>query len=114
MGDSSYLESEECYDAHGHSPQQIKADISWLYGVLLTTLNDADIPAVTPANGDGIFALDNLKNEFANAGLGAQQLEWKIEDELNNSYDPSKVTYSAYMAAFMKSVTQMDRLCSTR
>ena len=73
--DPSYIDSEECYDTYGHSPQQITADIGWLYGVLLTTVNDADIPAITTANSDGIFALKNLKSEFANAGLGEQQLD---------------------------------------
>ena len=70
--DHTYIDSEECYDTYGSSLQQIKADIDWLYGVLLTTLNDANIPAVIMANGDGIFALENLKSEFANAGLGEQ------------------------------------------
>ena len=88
--------------------------VGWLYGVLLTTLNDADIPAITTANGDGIFALENLKAEFANAGLGEQQLDWKIEDELNTPYDSNKVMYSVFMAAFTKSVTQMDRLYPNR
>ena len=60
--------------------EQITANVGWLYGVLLTTLDDADIPAISTANGDGIFALENLKAEFANAGLGEQQLDWKIED----------------------------------
>ena len=71
----TYIDSEECFDTYGLSAGQISSDISWLNSAILTTLADADIPEVHTANGDGIFAHENRKQSFANAGLDIQQLE---------------------------------------
>ena len=72
LGNPNYIYSEDCYDAFGLSARQIKSDVCWLNGALLTTLTDADICKVNMGSGDGIVAFDNLKQSFANAGLGIQ------------------------------------------
>ena len=57
-----------------------------------------------------IFSLDNSKQLFANAGLGIQQFEWKLEDDIATPYDDRKISYSTYITAISKSAVNLEQL----
>jgi hypothetical protein len=68
-------------------------DISWLMGVLSTTINDPDtIPELNSAKGDGVIALANLISVYSNNGEIEQDTRWNVRDEINKTYDPSVIS----------------------
>jgi hypothetical protein len=64
-----HIHSGTFWDRFGITAQQCMHDISWLIGVLSTTIDDPDtIPELNSAKGDGVVALANLISVYSNNG----------------------------------------------
>jgi hypothetical protein len=80
-------------------------DISWLMGVLSTTINDPDtIPELNSAKGDGVIALANLVSVYSNNGETEQDTRRNVRDEINKTYDPSVISLVDFIPNFQTNI----------
>jgi hypothetical protein len=86
-----HIHSGTFWDRFGITAQQCMNDISWLMGVLSTTIDDPDMmPELNSAKGDGVIALANLISVYSNNGETEQDTRWNVRDEINTTFDPSQ------------------------
>ncbi|OEU17110.1 hypothetical protein FRACYDRAFT_237518 [Fragilariopsis cylindrus CCMP1102] len=109
-----HIYSGTFWDRYGITAQQCMFDISWLSGVLTTTIDDPEnIPEITSARGDGVHAVVNLLAAFVNGGDTEQETKWKLRDEINKKFYPSKMTFETYMKSLQTNILKMQRLDPT-
>ena len=107
---SEYLSCGIFWDQFGIRAQQAMADNSWLMGVFMVTIDDADnIPELTSARGDGVIALVNLMRVYSNNGESDQDTRWKVHDEINRIYNPSTVTLTDFIRNFQTNILKHQR-----
>jgi hypothetical protein len=88
-----HIHSGTFWDRFRITVQQCMHDISWLMGVLSTTIDDPDtIPELNSAKGDGVIALANLISVYSNDGETEQDTRWNVRDEINTTFDPSVIS----------------------
>jgi hypothetical protein len=110
MTNPSHIHSGTFWDRFGITAQQCMADISWLNGVLTTTIDDPDnIPELNSASGDGVIALANLAAVYSNNGATEQDTRWNIHDQINKEFDPSTMSLAEYMRNFQTFVLKHQR-----
>ena len=109
-----HIHSGTFWDRFGITAQQCMFDISWLSGVLTTTIDDPEnIPEITSARGDGVYAVVNLLAAFVNGGDTEQETKWKLRDEINKKFYPSKMPFETYMNSLQTNILKMQRLDPT-
>jgi hypothetical protein len=110
MLNQNHIHSGVFWDRFGITVQQCMSDISWLNGVLTTSIdNPENIPELNSANGDGVIALANLAAVYSNNGETEQETRWKIRDEIQKIFNPSLMSLPEYMRNFQTYVLKHQR-----
>jgi hypothetical protein len=110
MTNPSHIHCGTFWDRFGITAQECMADISWLNGVLTTTIDDPDnIPELNSASGDGVIALANLAAVYSNNGETEQDARWNIRDQINKEFDPSTMSLAEFMRNFQTFVLKHQR-----
>jgi hypothetical protein len=105
MTNKHHIRSGTFWDRFGITAQQCMHDISWLMGVLSTTIDEPDtIPELNSAKGDGVIALANLITVYSNNGETEQDTRWNVCDEMNKTYDPSVISLVDFIRNFQTNI----------
>jgi hypothetical protein len=105
MTNKHHIHSGTFWDRFGITAQQCMHDISWLMGVLSTTIDDPDtIPELNSAKGDSVIALADLISVYSNNGETEQDTRWNVRDEINKTYDPSVISLVDFICNFQTNI----------
>ena len=84
---STFAQIDEFWEKHKISPQQVKYDLEYLYGLLQSATKDRKNAIVMEyqSRGDGLGAWLKLQEDF---DFGGSRKEWSdtLEDKLRTSY----------------------------
>jgi len=71
--DPNFIYTDFCLQEYGIPHQQIQHDVSWLWGVLQTTILNPNLPEFLAASSDGVLALHYLSQAYTNSGETAEE-----------------------------------------